>query len=603
MMAESKKISPGMVFGALIVVAGFLLSATAFYPGFMSADSLMQYDQSLTLRFTDWHPPLMSALWSLLNRGAHGPEGMLYFQLALLWAGLAAWCWQYRTRPLAWLIPLIGLMPWVLNFAGVLWKDIGMAYALLLLTGIAAGRVTGVRLGAAFVLFFYAVNLRHNAIVAALPVLVLVLARWRPALSPARLVLAALAALAVTLVLGSVINYRLLGAERTKPLNFIMIDDLSYLSLKEQRSLLPGVTLDQIQNCALRTISETRMLARDVCLQTFVQPGALLNADLKPAWLKAIQRNKLDYLVFRLDAFGFLLRSPEAGPFYYWHEGIVENKYGLKTQPGDVSTRVKTTVEDSAVALPFLFKPYWWLCAATILLAGSVLVRPDRTVRTVQTLLVSAILYTVAYLPVTPMADLRYTYWSALATTLAGVLLVIDHPAWRRSSHLLKAGVALGAAAIVLLCLNVRSITAIDMDRVHLASLPGPSTVAPAAPVLQHMVAAPGRYEIIGPKPQLEFAFPNGGFVPAGVRYIGFDFSCFDSKVEPTLRVLWWGDQQSDAQDNQAVFVHGSRGLILVPVPDLPNWRATTRISHLRINLFDFGSCRNISLQNLTIYR
>ena len=602
-MENKRNIRPGLVLGALIVVAGFLLSAGAFYPGFMSADSLMQYDQSLTLRLSDWHPPLMSALWSLLNQVARGPEGMLYFQLALLWAGLAVWCWQYRTRPLAWLIPLIGVMPWVLNFAGVLWKDIGMAYALLLMTGIAAGPVTGARLAAAFVLFFYAVNLRHNAIAAAVPVLVLVMARWRPALSPLRLAGAAIAALAVTLALGNVINYRLLDAERTKPLNFIMIDDLSYLSLKEQRSLLPGVKIEHIQACALRTISETRTLARDVCLQAFVEPGSLLSADLKPLWLSAIARNKLDYLEFRVNAFGFLLRSPETEPFYYWHDGLVANKYGLKAQPSDVSAQVEAVIQDSAEAVPFLFKPYWWLGAATVLLAGSILLRASRTVRTVQALLISAILYTLGYVPVTPLADLRYVYWSMLATTLAALLLVVDRPSWRATSHLLKAALALGAGAVVVLCMNAQRLAPIDMDLVHLASLAGPNTVATPPEAMQHLVAAQDSYTITGPKPQIDVAFAHGGIVPASARYLGFDFSCLDSKVEPTLRLLWWGDLQLGPRDDQATFVHGRHGQILVPVQDLPNWNSTARITRLRFNMFEFGSCTKMSLRNVTVYR
>ncbi|UUZ47152.1 hypothetical protein LP420_27105 [Massilia sp. B-10] len=135
--------------------------------------------------------------------------------------------------------------------------------------------------------------------------LMLVIARWRPALSPMRVTAAALGALIVTLTLSSVINYRVLGAERTKPLNFIMVDDLSYLSLKEKRSLLPGVSLEQIQTCALRTISETRLLARDVCMQTMVEPGALMDADLKPVWLSAIGRNPLRYLKFRIHQLRF----------------------------------------------------------------------------------------------------------------------------------------------------------------------------------------------------------------------------------------------------------------------------------------------------------
>lgn len=592
---------PGLVLGALIVLAGFALSHTAFYPGFMSPDSFMQFEQARTLRFTDWHPPLMSALWSLLDRFSPGPGPMLLFQLSLLWLGLGLWCWHYRQRPLAWLLPLIGLLPWVLNFAGVLWKDIGMAYALLLLAAIAAGPVSGARLGAACLLFFYAVNLRHNAIVAALPVLMLVIARWRPALSPARVTAAALGALIVTLTLSSVINYRVLGAERTKPLNFIMVDDLSYLSLKEKRSLLPGVSLEQIQTCALRTISETRLLARDVCMQAMVEPGALMEADLKPVWLSAIARNRLRYLKFRIAGFAFLLRSPDAAPFYIWQPGVVANKFGVTRHTGPAQSLVEQGVAASAAALPFLFKPYWWLCAGLLLLAGTLLLRSTPTLRTVQALLVSALLYTLAYIPVTPMADFRYVYWSVLATTLACVLLLVDWPSWRPASAR-RTGAVLATGLVLVSAVYLPSPFAIDPDRVHLASLAGPPTaLAPGS--LAHVVARDDHFMVTGSRPQIDFALDGAGVAPGEIRYLGLDFACLDSKVEPTLRVLWWGDAQPDARDSQAMFVHGKHGFILVPVRDVATWTATARITRLRINVFDFNPCRQLVLRNVTLYR
>lgn len=597
------KLRPSLVVAGLIVLAGFALSAQVFFPGFMSADSFMQFGQSRTLRYSDWHPPLMSWLWSQLNHLAAGPEGMLYFQLALLWSALAVWCWQYRARALVWLIPFAGFLPWVLNFEGVLWKDIGMAFALLLLTGIAAGKVTGMRLAVALLLFFYAINLRHNAIVAAVPVLLLVLARWRPTMGTARLLLVAGAALALTLALGNVVNYQLIGAERTKPLNFIIVDDLSFLSLKEQRSLIPGVTLGQIQACSQRTISETRLVARDVCMQSFGMPSTmdLMRADLKPAWLAAIGRDPASYMQFRLAAFGFLLRSPDEAPFYFWHAGVVPNKFGVIQQAGAMTPMVEQLVDNTAAMLPFLFKPYWWVCAGMLLLLGSVLLRATITQRTVQVLLGSALLYTLAYLPVTPMADFRYVYWSVLATTIAALLLLVDWPGLAPSSPSRKALLAVAGGSAVLIFANFSRVAAIDMDRVFLGSL-GPATVLPTPRTLQNLVAEQDHFTVTGPHPQLDYVLPGVGVVPADITYTAFDFACRDSKVEPTLQLLWWGDQQPDAQDGQMKFVHGSNGLIQVPMQDVPGWKNNAHLTHLRIKVHDFGSCTRIDLRNLKFY-
>lgn len=604
MMPRSLQIRPAMMFAALLVLAGFTLGVQVFFPGFMSFDSFTQLSQARSLRFDDWHPPMMSWLWSQLNRLTDGPQGMLYLQLALLWSGLAIYTVQYRARSLVWLIPLIGFLPWVLNFAGVLWKDVGMAFALLLLTAIAAGRVTGPRLAVALVLFFYAINLRHNAIVAAVPILLLVLARWRPVLGPARLLLATLGALLLTLVLGNVINYHLIGAERTRPLNFIIIDDLSFLSLKEGHSLIPGVPLEQIQTCSTRTISATRLLARDVCLRSFghEDPMYFMRSDRTAAWIAAIGRHPLSYLHFRLAAFGFLLRSPGEEPFYLWHDGVNTNKLGVIQQPGPATPVVAQFVDKTATTLPFLFKPYWWLCAGTVLLLGSALLRTTTTVRSVQALLVSALLYALAYLPVTPMADFRYVYWSVVATTTAAVLLAVDWPGLAPSSTTRKALLALAACAASLCFATLSPLAALDMDWVFLQSM-GPATRVGAPDTLLGAAKMGENFAVTGSRPQFDFTLPAAGVVPADLKYATFDFSCIDNPVEPTLQLLWWGDQQGGPVDGQMTFVHGSHGRIQVPMQDLPGWKNNAHVTHFEVRVHDFGSCKQLALRNLTFYR
>lgn len=590
--------------GAVIALAGLILSRDAFFPGFMSYDSFTQFGQSRSLQFDDWHPPLMSWLWSLLNRVSRGPEGMLHFHLALLWSGLLLWLWEYRARPLAWLLPLIGLLPWVLNFAGVLWKDAGMAFALLLLAALASGPATRLRMAAAGLLFFYAVNLRYNAMFAALPVLVLLLLRWWPSLSPLRLIGTALGALVLALGLGSIFSYQLIGAERTRPANFMMVDDLSYLSLKEKRSLLPGVSLERVQACTLQDISQTRLLARSFCLKHTAREGDpdLLKADLRTPWLDAVTRNPFAYLEFRLGAFAFLLRSPADEPYAIWQGGVEENRMGVIQRRGTATELAERAVARTAEALPFLFKPYWWLCAATLLLAVSTTLADTGTRRSAQALLASSVLYILGYVPITPMADFRYVYWSVIATTLAAVLLVVDWPSAARGGR--RRGTALAAVAaavLVLLGLNAQRLFAIDADRLLLASLSGAKTPASGAPVLQRLAGKDGSFLITGEKPQFEIAF-EGGVAAADVRYIGFEFACLDSKARPTIRVLWWGDTQPGATDSQAVFVSGHDGLNLVRVAGLQGWNAVRRLTHLRLDLFDFGACRKVELRNVAAY-
>jgi hypothetical protein len=593
-----------LLVGAAILIAGLVLSREAFFPGFMSYDSFTQFGQSRSLRFDDWHPPLMSGLWSILNLVSRGPEGMLHFQLALLWSALFFWLWAYRGCPFAWLLPTIGLLPWVVNFAGVLWKDAGMAFALLLLAGLASWPPTRPRMALAALLFFYAVNLRYNAMFAALPLLLLLFGRWWPGLSLLRLAAAAIGTLVLALSLGSVVNYKLIGAERTRPANFMMVDDLSYLSMKEKRSLLPGVSFVRIQACTLQEISQTRLLARIFCLKHSAEAGEqdLLKADLRAHWLAAVGRDPVGYLGFRLAAFAFLLRSPADEPYAIWQGGVDENRMGVVHRRTASTALVDSAVHKTAATLPFLFKPYWWLCAASLLLAGSAALRDTATRRTAQALLASSILYILGYIPITPMADFRYVYWSVVATTLAAVLLLVDRPAFTPVRRGRFALLAAAAAVPVLLGLNAQRLFAIDADRLLLASLSGTKASASGTPVLRNLAPKDGHFMITGDKPQFEIALDGGAVAASRIGHIGFEFACLNSDARPTVRLLWWGDRQTGATDSQAVFVPGHNGLNLVRVANLHGWNAVTGLTHLRIDLFDFGACRQVQLRDVAVY-
>src|ERR1051325_2140122 len=91
--AEGKWRGVSRVGGYLVCAAGFVLTVVAFYPGVMSPDSFDQWEQGRAWAFNDVHPPVMSALWGLMDRVWAGPAGMLLLHNALFW-GAAALFWR-----------------------------------------------------------------------------------------------------------------------------------------------------------------------------------------------------------------------------------------------------------------------------------------------------------------------------------------------------------------------------------------------------------------------------------------------------------------------------------------------------------------------------
>jgi len=452
---------------------GFFISSIVFYPGFMSPDSLTQYASSKALVFNDWHPPIMSWAWSILNLFFRGPEGLLYFHLSLLWLGLYILFLRYRDNKYSWLILIIGFLPWVINFSGVLWKDVGMAFSLLLLAGIGVSERTPTRVVLALMLLFYAVNLRHNAIFAAIPMVAFIVGRWFSSASKFKIIALTFATLVCIVALGNTFNYEVLKSVKSNPSNYMMVDDLSYLSLINKKSLIPGIPFSDIRDCAAQEVGQTKLIGRDFCLskkESYIENNPF-KVDLKTIWVTQVARAPIDYANYRLSAFAYLLRSPDTSPFYIWHPGIDENKMEIKQGRNGATILVEWLVKKTAETIPFVFKPYWWLWLSLMLLLLTFSVRRNASTSTIQALLISSIFYVLGYVPATPMADFRYVYWSVIATTLAAVLFFLNRHSFVEKQIRKNISLALIAAVITIVLFNLNKIFTVDISSALMASV------------------------------------------------------------------------------------------------------------------------------------
>ena len=135
---------------------GLSLTILTFFPGHMNRDALLQLSEARAMVFYDWHPPLMSWIWSGLDRVMPGPLGMFVFHNTLFWAGLGLVIYLLRLAPApsAILILAIGLFPPIFSALGTVWKDVGMASSFL----------TRLRLGAKITDAKTVLKLYHNRI-------------------------------------------------------------------------------------------------------------------------------------------------------------------------------------------------------------------------------------------------------------------------------------------------------------------------------------------------------------------------------------------------------------------------------------------------------
>ena len=405
-------------------IVGFVLFAIACYPGFMSVDSLEQYRQAHSLKFADGHPPVMAWLWSKLIMIVDGPQSLLFLHLGMLWSGLYIWCKNAgENRAAMWFIWL-GFLPWVANFEGVLWKDMGMAFSLLLALGLLSrAKLAKPEVFAVMLLLLYAFMVRSNAPAALLPIIWYASVRLFPSFSNrVRNAITALSLVTMFAIL-NLFNYHFLEAEKNHMASYMMVDDLVHLSIVENKSLLPMVDSRTVIECSQEEIGGTKLVGRLFCLITkpsYQAVAPIPYEEVKEAWVSAVTKNPFEYVKYRLNAYLYLLRDPSESPYIHTFTGISPNEMGLVQKDNVATVALKIYVNGSAHLAPFLFKPYWWLILAVLLLCATLGMRGDRDSLTlIRVLLSSAILYMLSYIPLTPMADLRYVYWSMLAISLA----------------------------------------------------------------------------------------------------------------------------------------------------------------------------------------
>jgi hypothetical protein len=396
--------------GYAVCAAGFALAVVAFYPGYMSPDSMSQLAQGRAWEFTDWHPPLMAALWGLLDRVFPGPAGMLVLHNAAYW-GAAALFWRATYRRSAWLglgLAGFGFMPQVLSNLSTVWKDVGMGVSLLLASALLyRSRQTGSK----------------GALLASVP-----LAR-RPRLLPAALGVAYFLALtgAVTLTTEALVRGNHAYAGQT-----VLLHDLAAVSVARGEPLFPEYIVAD-EHFSMEKVAQRYAPYISTAIVGFENSGLRLSGDprdmeaLRAKWLEVVARNPGAYLRHRWAAFEWAagLNRPEVCfPYLIASYG----RFDYKTNDLAVHRLLKAYFWAARNTL--LFRGFFWLLVALALLYFSLRGRLRGDLELVFVLALSGLLYGAAYFFIAPSCDFRFFWWTMLAAT-AGLLFFTSFAAGR----------------------------------------------------------------------------------------------------------------------------------------------------------------------------
>jgi hypothetical protein len=416
-----------------IVAAALLAAATllVFWPGIASYDSVVQYQQVLSGRYDDWHPPAMARLWSLFHAaGWHGQAPMFVVQILLYWAGIGLFASALirRGSPLLALAALLlGLWPPLLGWQVVVLKDAQMAGALVAAVGLASRwRLDGrplPRWAAVLVLLLlgYATLVRFNAAFATVPLGFGLIGglRWD---RPWRQGTILLGTTAATLALLGPINHHLLDAKPSGVERSLPLFDLAGIVRHAGPDAVPQVPARRWRRAEARGCltpilwdplgSGSPCGYIDDTLTRRAAGGALTRA-----WVGAIAAHPLAYAEHRVAHWNSEMRlwAPAAMPGTGPLAGSEPNTLGLASPARRVGgfQALGAILATSAAGAPIL-----WFAGA---LAVLVCVWPARDARGALaiTLALSAVLTELAFAVVGVASDYRYHCWGMLAAGLA----------------------------------------------------------------------------------------------------------------------------------------------------------------------------------------
>lgn len=450
-------------------VAGlFLFNLWLHFPGELNNDSISQLQEATRGRYTDWDPPIMARLWSLLLPFfGQSPAPMLVLHLAGYWLGVGLLADAMRRAGhgrLAWVLVACGAFPPFLYLNAVISKDAGLVSAWAAAMGLVSWfRVQSrplplAAVAAVVLLLAYGTLVRTNAIFAIGP-----LALW--AFSPGRapggrgLLLAAVLGALLALPTSNFINRSVLQARAQHTEHSLFLFDLHGIAVRTGDPALleprASFSLEQLRACYTPYWWDS-LSAWGRCAARVHRPPPegdfsyiTLPEGMTVQWARAIAAHPVDYLVHRLKHFNSSLLF------------LVPRKHVRFTPEygsGPDWTPI-AQVSDREVRLDLLRKnpaswPAVWLVWGGFLalwLARKPGQSTGAAVPLALALAISALAYSGAYLLVGVATDMRYHFWSLLALLLATALTL---PQWwrglREGAPLLWAGAGAAAGVVVL---------------------------------------------------------------------------------------------------------------------------------------------------------
>ena len=424
--------------GYLICFFGFGLTLWAFYPGMLSSDSIASLGEGRSGIIYDQNSAVMSYLLGGLDQIITGTGLMMILQVAVFWIAIALlWRAVYQRSLIAGLaIVLFPFLPQILSQIPAIWKDVGMAIALLMSVALVFfAKKTGSKAALLLspIFLFYGFAARLNSLPAVLPIAIwsgfvaASLYQLRGGYTPAAI---GLSYFVVMLGLVQIFNIVVTEGRTSYPFQFVLLHDLAAISAATDKAQFPdyvttreGFSIDAVKakytTASIGGLVYVNPDHPEVIPALAVTEDAGQIRELRSTWWNAVTSHPMIYLSHRLKVFAQLIGLSRSVTNQYCDTSYNPPEFSIPENPaGNVLTGYFGLFR-RPVMQTFFFRGFLWLSACIYFGYVALKYRFRRDWDFVFALAISALLYTAAYFVTAPAADFRYIFWPAIASGLA----------------------------------------------------------------------------------------------------------------------------------------------------------------------------------------
>ncbi|HBE6754312.1 TPA: hypothetical protein KML76_004903 [Escherichia coli] len=416
----------------LLSLFGLIMTLFAFYPGIVSSDALDQYQQGSRFIFTDWHPPVMSFIWSITDKIIPGPLGMLLLECLMYWGSLLLLSLSIpaKHKYLSLSVIIVGFMPFALGTLSHILKDVFHAVTWMLavsLVVMANRNETGKKKIVIFagMLLITGSMFRFNSIFGLIPLSWLLVADNKP-WAWRKLAFAFILFPLCAILLTSVFNYKILNASKSKAFQSLIVFDIGGMSHFSDANYFKEEWRDEEDRKIRNECYDSRSwnsYAWGSCgfvLKNLVASGTWDDGSLMGKWLEAIYHHPTAYLQHRYENFKNLLWEPGG----ILEDRTASNSLGFeykKTEAFAALQDITNFLRDTP-----LFKPGFWLIVSLAFSLYGLISCKGEWKNLIIALNTSSFLYLLAYLFVGVASDFRYAYWSIMATSVSVPFILLS---------------------------------------------------------------------------------------------------------------------------------------------------------------------------------